>query len=207
MTNATSARRNHNSQAGRRKLAPLMLGYAAGGFALTMALMGGMQLNAQVGSGGISSHNTRAPVSVDAGRIEADDRANRVAFSGDVVVTQAGLTVRSQRMLLNYIDTGSLELQRITATGGVTVARGNERATGETAIYDFNRRIITMAGNVRLRQGNNTLNGGRLVIDLDTGVSSVDGRASGGAAAAGSDNGRVRGTFTVPQGDDASSDN
>jgi len=46
--------------------------------------------------------------------------------------------------------------------------------------------------------------GGRLVIDLDTGVSSVDGRASGGSSVAGApQNGRVRGVFTVPQEDDA----
>ncbi|MDY7096992.1 MAG: LptA/OstA family protein [Pseudomonadota bacterium] len=180
----------------KSSLGAVALGYAAGGFALTLALMGGIHAQAQ----GIASHNTRAPVSVDAGRIDVQERANRVSFSGDVVVTQAGLTVRSQRMLLNYVDAGSLELQRITATGGVTVSRGNERATGDTAIYDFNRRIITMSGNVQLRQGSNNLSGGRLVIDLDTGVSSVDGRASGGApAAAGSDSGRVRGTFTVPQ--------
>ena len=181
-----------------RKLSALALGYAAGGFALTIALMGGMELSAQ----GIASHNTRAPVSVDAGRIDVQERENRVAFSGDVVVTQDNLTVRSQRMLLNYVDAGSLELQRITATGRVSVARGNERATGDTAVYDFNRRIITLAGDVRLRQGQNTLVGGRLVIDLDTGVSSVDGRASGGSVGT-PQNGRVRGVFTVPQDDAA----
>ncbi len=182
----------------RKRLGRLASCYGAAGFTLALALMGGMELSAQ----GLSSHNTRAPVSVDAGRIEVEDRANRVSFSGNVVVTQADLSVRSQRMLLNYVDAGSLELQRLTATGGVVVSRGNEQATGDTAIYDFNRRIITMAGNVRLRQGSNNLSGGRLVIDLDTGISSVDGSASGGAAgAAGSREGRVRGTFTVPQGD------
>jgi lipopolysaccharide export system protein LptA len=176
------------------KLGTLALGYAAGGFALAMVLAGGMELRAQ----GIASHNTRAPVSVDAERIDVQERENRVAFSGDVVVTQAGLTVRAQRMLLNYVDAQSLELQRITATGGVSVTRGNERATGSTAIYDFNRRIITLAGNVELRRGDNTLSGGRLVIDLDTGLSSVDGKASGTGQQMG---GRVRGTFSVPQED------
>lgn len=178
-------------------LARLALGYGVGGFAITIALMGDMELGAQ----GIASHNTRAPVTVDAGRIVAQDRANRVVLTNDVVVTQAGLTVRSQRMLLDYVDTGGTpELQRITATGGVSVARGDERATGSTAIYDFNRRIITLAGDVRLRQANNSLSGGRLVIDLDSGISSVDGRASGGKpGTAGSSDGRVRGTFTVPQ--------
>ncbi|MEL6738834.1 MAG: LptA/OstA family protein [Pseudomonadota bacterium] len=179
-------------------LGALAFGYGAGGFALTLAMLGGMELTAQ----GISLHNTRAPVSVDAGRIDVQEREDRVAFSGDVVVTQDNLTVRAQRMLLNYVDARSLELQRITATGGVSVARGNERATGDTAVYDFSRRIITLAGDVRLRQGQNTLVGGRLVIDLDTGVSSVDGRASGGGAGT-PQNGRVRGVFTVPQDDAA----
>lgn len=172
--------------------------WGAGSFAFTLAIAGGIGLQAQ----GIASHNTRAPVTYDAGSIELQDRQNRVALSGGVTVTQAGLTVRSQRMLVNFTDTGSLDIQRITATGGVTVTRGNERASGDVAIYDFNRRVITMAGDVRLRRGSDTLNGGRLTIDLRSGISSVDGRASGGANPSGSDSGRVTGTFSVPQGDD-----
>jgi lipopolysaccharide export system protein LptA len=61
-----------------------------------------------------------------------------------------------------------------------------------------------MAGNVRLNRGGDTLNGGRLVIDLRTGISSVDGRADGSSsvtgAVGGSGNGRVSGSFSVPQG-------
>ena len=69
----------------------------------------------------------------------------------------------------------------------------SERASGNVAVYDFNRRIITMSGAVRLNRGGDTLNGGRLTIDLNSGLSSVDG---GGAR--GSQGGRVTGTFTVP---------
>lgn len=183
----------------------LALGYAVGACALTLALTGAMELNAQ----GIASHDTRAPVSVDAGRIDVQERESRVAFSGDVIVTQADLTVRAQRMVLNYVETQSLELQRITATGDVSVTRGNQRATGSTAVYDFNRRIITLAGNVRLNQGENILGGGRLVIDLDTGLLSFDGQsASGASSGAGTPlNSRVRGTFTAPQGDDDNDEN
>ncbi|WFL78493.1 LptA/OstA family protein [Altererythrobacter arenosus] len=170
-----------------------------GAFALTAVALGGMQLNAQA----IAGHNSNAPVSYEAGRIELQDKQNRVVLSGNVVVTQAGLTVRSDRMLVNYSDAGSLSIQRITATGGVSVTRGNEAARGDVAVYDFNRRIITMAGNVRLNRGGDTLNGGRLVIDLRSGVSSVDGRASGSSPVAGSatsgPGGRVSGTFQVPE--------
>lgn len=174
------------------RIARIALVWAMGGFALTTVLASGMALHAQ----GIAAHNSRAPVNYAADRIELQDRENRVILSGNVRIDQADLTLRSARTLVNFDDTGSLSIQRITATGGVVVTRGGERAVGDNAIYDFNRRIITMAGNVRLRRGTDTLNGGRLVIDLNTGLSSVDGAATGGT---GGSTGRVSGSFTVPQ--------
>jgi lipopolysaccharide export system protein LptA len=185
----------------RPPFARLALAWGIGGFALTAVLAGGMSLAAQ----GIARHDSRAPVTYDAGKFVLDDRANQAIASGGVIVTQAGLTVQSDRMLVNFTDAGgNLEIQRITATGGVVITRGDERASGDNAVYDFGRRIITMAGNVALRRGSDTLNGGRLVIDLDSGLSTVDGSAAGGSSAAPgqpSRSGRVTGTFAVPQND------
>lgn len=185
----------------RPPLVRLALVWGMGGFALTAALAGGMNLAAQ----GIARHDSRAPVNWDTGKFVLDDRANQVIASGGVIVTQADLRIQSDRMLMNFTDAGGqLEIQRLTATGGVVITRGDERASGDNAIYDFNRRIITMAGNVRLRRGTDTLNGGRLVIDLNSGLSTVDGAASGGSAAtpgSPSGRGRVTGTFAVPQKD------
>lgn len=194
---------DHTAPAARRPapLARLALAWGIGGFALAAALAGGMELAAQ----GIAAHDSRAPVTYDAGKFVFDDRGNQAIASGGVIVTQAGLRVQSDRMLVNFTDArGQLEIQRITATGGVVVTRGDERASGDNAVYDFNRRIITMAGNVRLRRGSDTLNGGRLVIDLVSGLSTVDGTASDGSASPGAPagRGRVTGSFTVPQGSD-----
>jgi len=166
--------------------------WGIGSFAVTAAGFAGIQLSAQA----IASHNSNAPVSYAADRIELQDRENRVVLSGNVQITQAGLGLSAARTIVSYSDAGSLSIQRIMATGGVTVSRGNERARGDTAVYDFNRRIITMAGNVRLNRGGDTLNGGRLVIDLASGVSSVDGSASGTSTTS---EGRVSGTFQVPE--------
>jgi lipopolysaccharide export system protein LptA len=175
-----------------------MLRSAAIGFVGTLALAGGIAAYAQA----IAGHNSDAPVNYAANRIELQDRQNRVVLSGDVRIDQAGLTLTAARTTVDYSDAGSLQIQRIMATGGVTVSRGNERARGNVAVYDFNRRIITMAGDVRLNRGGDTLNGGRLVIDLRTGVSSVDGSASGSSSATGAQSGsggRVTGTFSVPK--------
>ena len=192
MASSAKAVRSLRSQALRSALA---------GFALGAALVALGQAGAQA----IAGHNSNAPVNYAADRIELQDRQNRVVLSGNVDISQGGLRVRAARTTVAYSDAGSLSIQRLDATGGVTVTRGDESATGDVAIYDFNRRIITMAGGVALRRGGDTLNGGRLVIDLVSGVSSIDGRAGGSSSALGtrstSSGGRVTGSFSVPKRD------
>lgn len=146
---------------------------------------------------GLSGFNTDAPVNYAADRIELQDKQQRVVLSGNVDISQGDLRLRAARTTVAYTNAGSLKIQRLDATGGVLVTRGGESARGDVAIYDFNRRIITLAGNVALNRNGDTLNGGRLVIDLASGVSSVDGR--GGGSAAGGGVGRVTGSFSVPQ--------
>ena len=169
----------------------LVAGLLAGGIA---ALSFGSIAGAQT----IAGFNSNQPVNYAADRIELQDRQNRVVLSGDVQIQQGDLRLTAARTTVAYTDTGSLRIQRIDATGGVTVTRGNERASGNAAVYDFNRRVIVMSGNVALRRGSDTLNGGRLTIDLNSGLSSVDGagsQTSDGLA------GRVSGTFAVPESD------
>lgn len=185
----------------KRTLSSLALRSALGGFLIGALALGGI---AQTGAQSIAAHNSDAPVNFGADRIEMQDKQNRVVLSGNVDINQAGLQLRASRTTVAYSDAGSLQIQRIDATGGVTVTRGNEAASGDVAIYDFNRRIITMVGNVALRRGGDTLSGGRLVIDLASGVSSVDGRAGGSSSGVGTstgNGGRVSGSFSVPKRD------
>ena len=176
---------------------------AGAGFALTsLALLsagGGDAAQAQA----LANHNSNAPVDFAAGSIEVQDRADRVVLAGNVRVTQAGLTVTAPRMTVAYTRAGGTDVNRLDATGGVTVVKGDEMAKGNVAIYDLDRRLITMVGNVELRQRGNNLRGGRLVIDLSSGRATVDGRGAArgpdGNPVAGGTGGRVTGTFTVPE--------
>jgi lipopolysaccharide export system protein LptA len=162
---------------------------ALGGFVVTAAALGGIHLSAQT----ISGHNSDAPVNYAADQIELQDRQNRVVLSGNVDITQGDLRLQAARTTVAYTDEGSLKIQRIDASGGVVVTRGGESARGNAAVYDFGRRLITMAGDVSLRHGGDTLNGSRLTIDLATGISRVDGRAGGRGP------GRVSGSFSAPK--------
>lgn len=143
----------------------------------------------------LRGHDTGAPVDFSADRIEVQDRANRVVVSGNVQVNQAGLTMTAQRLTVAYRDSGGISIDRLDASGGVVVLRGDERASGDVAIYDLNRRLITLIGNVALSQGAKRLTGARLIIDLERRHSTVDGGSLGGVSQGTS--GRVSASFPV----------
>ncbi|HEX8485449.1 LptA/OstA family protein [Sphingomonas sp.] len=152
-------------------------------------------------------HNSEAPINFGADHIELQDRANRAVLAGNVSVKQAEMTLNAARMTVAYtgqVVGGSPQVSRLDASGGVTVIRPDQTARSQYGIYDLNRRVITMLGAVSLTQGGNTVNGGRLTINLDTGRAVIDGSSvgSGGAASGGAvqaRGGRVTGTFSVPK--------
>jgi lipopolysaccharide export system protein LptA len=177
-----------------RKLLPALAAFAAavGAVAITPVL-------GQGASSALKGHNTNAPVDVAADRIEVQDRADRAIFAGNVVARQANLTLNAGRVTLLYSNSGGLQVNRIDASGGVVVRSPSETARGQFAIYDLDKRLITLLGGVTLVRGQSSVNGGRLVIDLTSGRAVMDGGGPGGPPGTTTNGGRVTGTFTVPQ--------
>jgi len=153
---------------------------------------------------GFAHPDSNAPVNFAADHMELLDKENRVVLTGNVDITQADLRLTAARGMVSYSNNkDALEIHRFDASGAVAVTRGDESARGDVAIYDVDQRIITMVGNVVLHRGADVLNGGRMVIDLDSGLTRIDGRGVGGPAGA-SGEGRVSGTFTVPKKNEGS---
>lgn len=156
------------------------------------------------------SHNSNAPIDFSADMIELQDRANRAVLAGNVAVRQASMTLNAARLTVAYtgkVTDGSPQASRLDASGGVTVRRPDQTARSQYAVYDINRRVITMLGAVTLTQAGNTVNGGRLTINLDSGRAVIDGSSVGGPVR-GADGtvtqttgGRVSGRFSVPKRD------
>ena len=174
----------------------LALSFAAGSAGMA-------QVQQQGSTSALKGHNGNAPVDVTADRIEVQDRADRAMFVGNVHATQAELTLDTDRLTVAYSNkpggaagsTGNVQIHRLDAAGGVVVHSPSETAKGDFGIYDLDRKLITLIGNVRLTQKNNIVNGQRLVINLDSGRAVVD----GGPPGVNSSGGRVSGHFTVPQ--------
>jgi len=164
--------------------------------AIAAASLGGGLAYAQEGVSALKGHDSRAPVDISADRGEAQDRADRVVFAGNVVVKQQELTLRTARLTVAYSNANGIDINRIDASGGVVVTSPSETARGDFAVYDLDQGLITMVGNVRLERGGSFLNGGRLTIDLDSGRAVMDGGLRGVNQGGG---GRVTGRFTVPK--------
>jgi lipopolysaccharide export system protein LptA len=146
-------------------------------------------------SSALANHDTRAPIDIDAARIEVRDRENQAILSGDVSVKQANLTLNAGQLRVFYErgSTASPVVLRIDAEDGVTLLSPSERARAAYAVYDVEDRQITMIGNVVLTRGDSVLRGQRLAIDLENGRSTLDGAATAGGGA------RVTGRFVVPE--------
>jgi len=148
----------------------------------------------------LKGHNSNAPVDVTADRIEVQDRADRAIFAGNVHVTQAELSLETPRLTVAYsgaqgAGNNNVQIRRLDAAGGVVVKSPSETARGDFGIYDLDRKLITLIGNVELNRQNDHVSGARLVIDLDSGRAVID----GGPPGVNSSGGRVTGHFTVPQ--------
>jgi lipopolysaccharide export system protein LptA len=151
--------------------------------------------HAQESVSALKGHDSDAPVDVSADRIEVQDRADRAIFAGNVHVRQAQLTLDTARLTVAYSSAGGIQIRRLDASGGVTVRSPSETARGNFGIYDLERHLITLVGDVVLTRGDSRIAGSRLVIDLDSGRAVID----GGPPGVNQSGGRVTGRFTVPR--------
>lgn len=150
----------------------------------------------------LKKHDTSGPIDVNAARIEVQDKAGQALFSGDVRVKQGDLNLAANSVKVFYRRKGdNPEIVRLDASGGVQLNSPSERATGEYGIYDVEHRLLTMTGGVVLNQNQSVLRGSRLVIDLDSGRSTLDGKRNSAPGTPGqpSEGGRVSGRFVVPE--------
>lgn len=147
----------------------------------------------------LKGHDSNAPVDVSAERLEVQDRSDRAVFVGNVHVKQGELGLDTERLTVAYsgspANNSGVQIRRLDAAGGVVVRSPSETAKGDFGIYDLDRRLITLIGNVQLTRQNDHISGARLVIDLDSGRAVID----GGPPGVNQSGGRVTGHFTVPQ--------
>jgi lipopolysaccharide export system protein LptA len=133
------------------------------------------------------SQNRGEPVKIRAVSLEIRDKDNMATFTGDVYVLQGDTEMRCKVLVVSYEaetrmanaaaegPAGDRQVRQIEAKGDVVVVQKDQNATGDAATFNMRENTVTLVGNVVVTRGSNVLRGQRLVVDLTTGVSKMDG--------------------------------
>ncbi len=106
---------------------------------------------------------------ITADQAEVDMKSGVATFTGNVLVTDSAMTLNCDQMVVVF--SAEQQVKRVEAKGHVLIVEaGKERkAEAETAIYDLEKRTITLAGNPRLEMADRRLyNAETITYDLDS---------------------------------------
>jgi lipopolysaccharide export system protein LptA len=149
------------------------------------------------------TRNRKDPVKIEANSLEVRDKDKTAVFSGNVIVVQGDTTMRCRELIVHYEggmlaadpkapkkqqNTSAQRIRKLEANGGVIVTATDQRATGDRGVFEMQRNIVTLSGNVVVTQGPNVMQGDTLVVDLTSGRSRLDAAKKGGSQ-------RVQGLF------------
>jgi lipopolysaccharide export system protein LptA len=135
------------------------------------------------------SQNRDEPVKIRAASLELREKDKLATFTGDVYVLQGDTEMRCKVLVVFYEEEtgtrtvkaadpgpgGDRQIRRIEAKGNVVVVQKDQNATGDAATFNMRENTVTLVGNVVVTRGADVLRGQRLVVDLTSGVSKMDG--------------------------------
>lgn len=117
------------------------------------------------------------PVEVTSDTLDVDQETGEAVFRGSVVITQGDMQLRAPRVLVIY-DAETRAIDRMEATGGVTLISGPDAAESDRADYTIDSGVIVMTGDVLLTQGPSALTSDEMTVDLTTGTAQMVGRVT-----------------------------
>lgn len=146
--------------------------------ALVLAALLPVTAHAQGGAvafGGLKGDST-LPVEVTSDTLTVRQPDGEAVFEGNVIVIQGDLRMTAPEVRVYYVEGDTTEIERVHALRGVTIVSPTEAAEGKEAVYTIAKGEVVMTGDVLLTQGTSTINGQKMVIDLNTGKGVMEGR-------------------------------
>ncbi|HWG06502.1 MAG TPA: LptA/OstA family protein [Beijerinckiaceae bacterium] len=156
----------------------------------------------------IPGGDSKAPISINADKLQYFDKEKKLVYSGNVQAKQGDATLRASSLVIFLADTsartdskptaspvpsgGGQDVRRMEAAGPVTIIQKDQVGIGDNALYDKVENKVYLNGHVSLSQGPNITKGDRLIYDLSTSQAQIEG-------------GRVESIFTPGGGDGGSS--
>jgi len=143
---------------------------------------------AQEGQAGATRLNLSSdePIQIESDRFEVDEGKNIGVFIGNVSVVQGATLLKTARMTVHYAKsngsaaTGSAQIERLEAEGGVYLKSEGQVATGDRGTFDMKTEVLVLTGDeVVLTEGKNVIVGCALTVQMKTGHATLESCKSG----------------------------
>ena len=135
-----------------------------------MALAQGTQI-----AFGDTGQNSNLPVEVTADSLAVNQKNSTAVFTGNVLIGQGEMRLAAPRVLVVYLEDQS-GIERMEATGGVTLVSGDDAAEATAADYNIRTGLIELHGDVLLVQGPNAITAQRMFVDTKAGTARMSGQ-------------------------------
>ncbi len=131
---------------------------------------------AQPGQGlGAMFQNNREPINVASNILQINNKNQTAVFQGQVSANQSNVSLQANSLQINYKGDGAQaksnsnqKIREIVAQEDVVIRSANgQQATAQTSIFDNEKQLVTLLDGVTVKQGQNSLTGNKLIIDLN----------------------------------------
>lgn len=95
---------------------------------------------------------------------------------GKTTIYHQGNILKADKVVTYYTNNKNNQIEKVIATGNVSVNNGKQTMQGDRGTYYPNTRKILMEGNVKLIQGKNEVKGDKATLDLISGESDLKAR-------------------------------
>lgn len=121
-----------------------------------------------------AAEGSKQPINITSDSMEAETKANKVTFRGNVVARQKDMTITSNELTVTYTD-GGKELREVVATGNVRITQKDKIAVADSALFLNTERKIVLTGNPKVWQGKDIVSGEKIIYFLDEDRTTVEG--------------------------------
>ena len=112
--------------------------------------------------------NRQEPIEITSDRMRSENGGQKIIFSGNVVIVQAGMAITADIMEV-YNTPDKKQTEEIVAIGNVDIVRGKKRMKGDRAVYLYQLQKIILTGSPKAIawEGNDTIEGREMIFLIE----------------------------------------
>lgn len=112
----------------------------------------------------IAADKKEGDTTVTSKRLDFDYKRMVAVFTGDVVVTDPEVKIKTDKLTMAFDD--EREVKLVTCNGNVKVWYEDKTASAKQAVYQARKGEIELLGDAVLNRGGDTIKGDRIVFNL-----------------------------------------